>query len=450
MLDIFEIEQIKGVGSKLIDKIIQSYGSYDVFVNSVLEYDIDKLMNIQGLSQKKALEIIRFIHGINEDNFIKTQQAQKIYEDIINKILEFTSTDYARNRVLLLNPTTDYDEIKRTSQLIEKTLDDTANLDYNYIRLLYENIKPLNNDVKPKFNDEYAILCEDYNDYLSLIKRGINKYCNIYPLEDHVSLDDFEFVIYLYNEYNVDPGESANVVSISNDSPDYEIQPNIILEYYRKNRSTLEYVYQLREYLGLESCIDEVLVALDSISLEKKNKKAIIDVVEEIKDEANDTINQQIKEIALEGDEVLQLLNNEGNLPSKIMSIFNEVLDEAKEEITNKTGLIFDPFIIKYPLELDYDEIKRIQENTLANIHLKEYEQEINACVILEKYRKEKKLEQIIKLLRSGILLYGNTYVIMPIGKNELCSNYGRQNENPSVAALGFSIPILGMEGLNP
>lgn len=393
MLDIFEIEQIKGVGSKLIDKIIQSYGSYDVFVNSVLEYDIDKLMNIQGLSQKKALEIIRFIQGINEDNFIKTQQAQKIYEDIINKILEFTSTDYARNRVLLLNPTTDYDEIKRTSQLIEKTLDDTANLDYNYIRLLYENIKPLNNDVKPKFNDEYAILCEDYNDYLSLIKRGINKYCNIYPLEDHVSLDDFEFVIYLYNEYNVDPGESANVVSISNDSPDYEIQPNIILEYYRKNRSTLEYVYQLREYLGLESCIDEVLVALDSISLEKKNKKAIIDVVEEIKDEANDTINQQIKEIALEGDEVLQLLNNEGNLPSKIMSIFNEVLDEAKEEITNKTGLIFDPFIIKYPLELDYDEIKRIQENTLANIHLKEYEQEINACVILEKYRKEIEIE---------------------------------------------------------
>ena len=159
MLDIFEIEQIKGVGSKLIDKINQCYGSYDVFVNSVLEYDIDKLMNIQGLSQKKALEIIRFIHGINEDNFIKTQQAQKIYEDIINKILEFTSTDYARNRVLLLNPTTDYDEIKRTSQLIEKTLDDTANLDYNYIRLLYENIKPLNNDVKPKFNDEYAILC---------------------------------------------------------------------------------------------------------------------------------------------------------------------------------------------------------------------------------------------------------------------------------------------------
>ena len=76
---------------------------------------------------------------------------------------------------------------------------------------------------------------------------------------------------------------------------------------------------------------------------------------------------------------------------------FKDGVNEAKEEITNKTGLIFDPFIIKYPLELDYDEIKRIQENTLANIHLKEYEQEINACVILEKYRKEIEIETEVK-----------------------------------------------------
>lgn len=389
MLHIFEIEEIKGVGSKLIDKIVQTYGSYDKFIDSIKNYDIDKLINIQGLSQNKALEIVRYVHGIKDDNFMKTQQTKNIYEDIIHRILEFANTDYARNRILLLTPTNDYKQIEKTSKLIEKTLQETDNLDYDYVRLLYENIKPLNNNIKPKFNDVYAILCEDYEDYLSLIQKGMNKYCNVFPLEDKVSLDEFEFVIYLYNEYNVDPGESANVVSISNESPDYEIQPNIILEYYRQNRTSLENVYQLRQYLGLESCIDEVLTALDSIQLEKKNKTAILEVVEEIKDQSNETINQQIKKIALEGDEVLQLLNHEGNLPPKIMTIFNEVLDEAKEEISNKTGLLFDPFIITYPLELDYDEIKRIQENTLANIHLKEYEQEINACVILEKYKKQ-------------------------------------------------------------
>ena len=48
----------------------------------------------------------------------------------------------------------------------------------------------------------------------------------------------------------------------------------------------------------------------------------------------------------------------------------------------------------------------------------------------IEKYRKEKKLEQIIKLLRSGILLYGNTYVIMPIGK-KISVSMVIQNKSP-------------------
>ncbi len=352
-------------------------------------YDIDKLMNITGLSQKKALEIVRYIHGNKENNFLKTEQSQNIYEDIIKRIIEFANTDYARNRVLLLSPTTNYEEIKKTNKLIEKTINDTQDLDYQYIRTLYENIKPLKKEIKPKFNDLYAIVCEDYEDYLSLLQKGFNKYCNVYPIEDQVNLNEFEFVIYLYNEYNVDPGEAANIVTISNSSPDYEIQPNIILEYFKQNREILENVYHLRQYLGMESCINEVLEALDNIQLEKKNKVAIIDIIEDIKDKSNETINEAIKNIALEGDEILQLLNNEGELPPKIMTIFNEVLDEAKEEISNETGLLFDPFIIKYPLELDYVEIKRVQENAMANIHLKEYEQQLNACALLEQYSKQ-------------------------------------------------------------
>nr|WP_084790418.1 hypothetical protein [Methanosphaera sp. WGK6] len=352
-------------------------------------YDIDKLMNITGLSQKKALEIVRYIHGNKENNFLKTEQSQNIYEDIIKRIIEFANTDYARNRVLLLSPTTNYDEIKETNKLIEKTINETQDLDYQYIRTLYEKIKPLQKEIKPKFNDVYAIICEDYEDYLSLLQKGFNKYCNVYPLEDQVNLNEFEFVIYLYNEYNMDPGETTNIVTISNSSPDYEIQPNIILEYYKQNREILENVYNLRQYLGMESCINEVLEALDNIQLEKKNKVAILDIIEDIKDKSNETINEAIKNIALEGDEILQLLNNEGELPPKIMTIFNEVLDEAKEEISNETGLLFDPFIIKYPLELDYEEIKRVQENAIANIHLKEYEQQLNACTLLEKYNKQ-------------------------------------------------------------
>lgn len=388
-LFIEQIDEIKGIGSKIINKIIQTYGSYDNFIESIKNYDIDKLMSISGLSQKKALEIVRYIHGYREDEFLKTEQSQNLYNDIIKRILEFANTDYARNRVLLLTPTTDYNKIKQTNQLIQDTLDHTQELDYHYIRALYEKIHPLNKNIRPKFHDEYAIVCEDYDDYLSLIKKGFDRYTNIYPLKDNVNFNEYEFIVYLYNDFNMDPGDATNIVTISNSSPDHEIQPNILLEYFKQNRDTLENVCQLRQYLGLETCIDEVLDVLDNIKIENKNKIALDETIEEIKDHANDTINQQIKNIELEGDELLQLLNHDGNLPPKIMTIFNDVLDEAREKLGNKTGLLFDPFIIKYPLEIDYNEVRRIQEKTIANIHLKEYEQELTACNILEKYEKQ-------------------------------------------------------------
>lgn len=389
---IYEIEEVKGVGEKLVKKIIKTYGSYENFDQSIKNYEIEKLMNIPGLSQNLALEIIRKVLGKRNTDFLKTEQSEKLYDDIITKILDFANTDYARTRVLLLNPTTDYKKIRKTQKTIQDTIQQTQDLDYAYIRKLYEKIVPLTDNIRPKFNDEYAIVCEDYEDYLTLIKKGFDKYCNVFAIEDHVNLEEFEFIIYLYNQYKIDPGEANNIVAISNQSPDYEIQPNIILEYYKQNRTTLENVYQLREYLGLGSNIGEALEALDEIQVEKQNKIAIDEIIDEIKDKINEKLKKEIQEIALEGNEILLLLNDE-DLPPKLMTIYDDVLDEAREELSNKTGLLFDPFIIKYPIEIDENEVKRVQENIKANIHLKQYEQELNACSILEKYEAEIKKE---------------------------------------------------------
>jgi dsDNA-specific endonuclease/ATPase MutS2 len=135
----------------------------------------------------------------------------------------------------------------------------------------------------------------------------------------------------------------------------------------------------------MESCINEVLEALNTIQVETQNKIEINEIIDDIKNQVNDTLKDQIKNVALNGDEILQLLNDE-ELPPKLMSIFNDVLDEAREELSNKTGLLFDPFIIKYPIEIDQEEVKRIQNNISANIHLKKYEQELNACSLIEQY----------------------------------------------------------------
>ena len=393
---IYEIEEIKGVGNKLVKKIIKEYGSYEEFVKSVENYEIDQLMNIQGISQKLALEIIRKVHNHENSSFLKTEQSKKIYDEIINKLLNFANTNYARTRILLMNPTTDYLKIKETQQTIQNTIKQTENLDYTHIRKLYEKITPLSDNIRPRFDDEYAIICEDYEDYLTLIRKGYDKYCNIFAIEEQVNLEEFEFIIYLYNNYTIDPGDANNILAISNESSDYEIQPNIILEYYKQNRTTLENIYLLRKYLGLKSCIGEALEALESINTKTENKISINEIINETTEKINETLKKEIKKVALEGDEILQLLNDD-DLPPKLMSIYDNVLDEAREELSNKTGQLFDPFIIKYPIEIDQNEVKRVQENISTNIHLKKYEEEVKACTLLKQY--EDKIKQETKEL---------------------------------------------------
>ncbi|MBQ6444244.1 MAG: AAA family ATPase [Methanosphaera sp.] len=397
MFLIYDIKEIKGVGQKLIDKIIESYGSYEEFTDAIRNYDIDPLLNIAGLSNQKALEIVRYMHGDNIDDFLKTSQSKNIYLDIIDRLLSFTNTDYARNRILLLSPTKDYNRIESTQELIKRTLIDTDNLDYDYIRELYSNIHELNENVRPKFNDEYAIVCEDYEDYMDLVERGFNRYCNVYAIESQVDFNEFEFIIYVYDSFNAEPGETGNIISVSSKSPDYEIQPNIILEFFKQNKDVLENVYNLRKYLHMDTCIEEVLKLLDNINVTGESKVQLIDVVEEVTKKTNDIIKEEIKNVDLTGDEVLELLNNE-NLPPKIMTIFDKHLEVAKDEIYERTSQYVDAFIIKYPLEIDYDELMRIEESANANSHLKKFEAELDTCLKLERY-KQRIIDETLELI---------------------------------------------------
>ncbi|MCD7781708.1 MAG: AAA family ATPase [Methanosphaera sp.] len=386
MFRIIDLENIKGVGKRLAERILNTYDGYDNFIESMKNYDIDKLLNLNGLSQQKALEIVRYVENegnISED-FLKTQQAEDIYKDIINRILCFSNTSYATNRIRLLRPSSNIEEINKTHKLISSTLESLRDLDYDYIRSLYSNIKLLSSDVKIRFNDTYAIVCEDYDDYLYLLENNMNKYCNIYSVEDHAKLDEYEFIIYVYNEYNVEPGETANIISVSNNAPLYEIQPKIVIDYYKHNRQILENVYELRNYIGMDSVIDEVLSQLDNLTVDDNNLDGLEEYVEELKTKTDIEIDQRIKNTNLSGEEVLQLMANEGNYPEKIQTIFDEELHNAQDQIKNTYNIDIDPFIVKYPLEIDHDEIQRVCTNSNMTRYLTLYEKEVLACKKLE------------------------------------------------------------------
>ena len=107
------LQDIKGVGDKLSEKIINSLGGEEELQKIVEEVNVEKLSTIDGISQRKAIEIMNQLLNNPNYEFIKSERALEIYENIINKILAYSNTTYSKNRILLLSPSKDIKKINK-------------------------------------------------------------------------------------------------------------------------------------------------------------------------------------------------------------------------------------------------------------------------------------------------------------------------------------------------
>ena len=81
------LQNIKGIGDKISEKIINGIGGEEELQKIVENVDVEKISNIEGISQRKAIEIMNQLLNNPNYEFIKSDRAMEIYEDIINKIL---------------------------------------------------------------------------------------------------------------------------------------------------------------------------------------------------------------------------------------------------------------------------------------------------------------------------------------------------------------------------
>ena len=114
----WDIRNIWGVGDRLFDKIMSNFGGEEEFLNAVKNYEVDRISSIEGVSQRRAIEIVNMVLGNPTEEFLKTDRALEIYDDIIEKILQFANTQYGKNRILLLNPSKNEMNIKENISFV--------------------------------------------------------------------------------------------------------------------------------------------------------------------------------------------------------------------------------------------------------------------------------------------------------------------------------------------
>ena len=355
------LQNVKGIGDKISEKILNSVGGEEELQKIVENVDVERLSSIDGISQRKAIEIMNQLLNNPEYEFIKSERAMELYEDIINKILAYSNTSYSKNRILLLSPSKDLDKINRQLDFVMNAKEHVSKLPIIKLRGLMKNLKEVE-EVKPEYDPSKVILVESAEDNAYLTDLGLNQYYPIITANDSPLLQEemrnYDLVFYVYSQGILDFEGMPNVIMISIDDSDYEIVPEKTINFFIQNKDLFERVYEIQKIRNKDTVLGEIMPIIDEMNIIDKREVDIEELVLSLKDEMDDELEKSIKQVDLEGDEILNLLNN--NFPPKISKIFDDIISKRKEIIREKTGMSFDPYLRTYPIQIDESEIERV------------------------------------------------------------------------------------------
>ena len=393
--DLNTLQEIKGIGDKISEKIIRSVGGEEELQKIIDDVDVERIINIDGISQRKAIQIMNQL--LNNDNyeFMKSDRALEIYEDIINKILAYSNTSYSKNRILLLSPSKDQNKIKKQVKFIMNAKKEVSQMPIIKLRGLMKNLKELE-EPKAEYDASKVILVESEEDNSYLTDLGLNQYYPILTANDSPLLKEelmnYDLIFYVYSQGILDFEGMPNLVMINIDENDYEIVPEKIINFFTQNQEIFEKVHEIQKIRNKESVLGEIIPIIDEINIIDKKEVDIDELVNALKYEMDEELEKSIKNIDLEGDEILNLLNN--NFPPKISKIFDDIISKRKAIIKEKTGMDFDPYLRKYPIEIDEQEIERVKLERSSKKENDIFDIKKNAAIQLNSI-KEKAIEEV-------------------------------------------------------
>lgn len=394
------LQSIKGIGNKLSEKILLNLGGEEELNKVIEEIDLERLTAIEGISQRKAIEIMNQLLGNPAQKFLKSERAFQLYEEIIEKIVKYSNTNYSKNRILLLAPVKNKELINERLEFVMNAKETVSKLPIKELKKLMKNLDTLK-EVKPNYDGSKVILTESAEDSDYLMDLGLNKYYPIMTASDSPmfaeEIKSYEFIFYVYTQGFLDFGGASNIIMINKEAETYQIVPETILDYFKENLTLFKTVSEIRNLRGMNSVCADVEIILEELDKYKKEEIDLDEIVRNEKANIDYALKKEIERINLQGNEILELLNNE--LPPKIEKIFENILSKSKENIKSQSGSDFDPFIKKYPIEIDDVEIERVNQEIISNQENNYFDKKITAAEHLASIKNlaEKELKEAIE-----------------------------------------------------
>ena len=363
---------LPGVGDALAERLEKEFGGADAFYAAARASEVDRIAAVDGISERKAVELVLTVQGRAPADFLRTPRAETLYEDILARIASFANTAHARNKVSLLVPVGQKEARERLAFALDakarvEALDRPA-----VAKLLGKVQRP--RVPRPKYDSSVVVVVDSDADYQALVKAGVDRYCQVTTAEDGApaavrgtarlgrgsasSVAENDIVIYAYSQGLLDFTGAENVVQVPFSRHVADLVPDAALAYFRENRAIWEAALELQGILGKRSVLKDLLDTLDNVDSREFSfadaEKAVMDGVAWM----NAETTARTKALSLGGDEVLEMMS--GRTPRKVRELQAAVLREGRERILRETGEDFTHvFTDGFPVKVDDQAMER-------------------------------------------------------------------------------------------
>lgn len=343
-----QLTELPGVGDALAERIEKEFGSADAFFAAAQASEVDRISAVEGISERKAVELVLAVQGRAPLDFLRTPRAETLYEDILARIAAFANTTHARNKINLLVPLPAKEAKERLKSVLDAR-ERVAMLDRPAVAKLLARLgRPRH--PRPRYDSSVCIVVDADADYEALVKAGVDRHCQVTTAEDGAPAN--EVIVYAYSQGLLDLSGADNVIQVPFSRHVADLVPDAALAYFRENRPLWESTQELAGLLGRASMMQEILDVLDGLDANAFDFDAVERAVNEGVAWMNDELSSRTKGVSLSGDEVLEMLG--GRTPRKVRDLQAQVLREGRERIARETGEDFTSVLTDgFPVTVD-------------------------------------------------------------------------------------------------
>lgn len=378
------LEQLPGVGATLARKIRAAYGDEATFKEACQGLDIDRLLEVEGLSERRAFELVAHVRQRDGRELALTERARDLRRELEDLLAGYGQTSLAKRHLRLLPTLRDPDAIRERSDRVMRAREFCEKSDRASIQRALARLGRLREPGRVG-NLSRPIIVSDEDAEISLRERGLDRWLRIVHSKDAGRYArDAELVLDASTGDLEELGDAAHVVAVRGADPLWKLVPEREVQFVETNRATLEAMRDLAALTDRESTAAEALDAASQATpmaasdLQKAGQEALL--------AAQAALESMLGQLSLSGSQLVEFVTK-GGTPKALDGARAEAARIGRERFRLLTGLNFDPFEPGLPLRLDEELLEEAMETQRARARVDLFRRQQEAAKTIDALR---------------------------------------------------------------